>query len=84
MIAITPRTSQLCTVCSLMLRTLVVSLHLTTTPENRSKTSLPLKVLLFGLGKCALHPMTASTITLLRGKENSHLENEKATVLLVL
>ena len=32
-------------------------------------------------GKCALHPMTASTITLLHSKENSCLENEKVTVL---
>ena len=35
-------------------------------------------------GKCMLHPTTASTITLLRSKENSCLENEKVTVLFYL
>ena len=48
MIAITPRTSQLWPVLSLMLHTLVVSLHLTTTPESHSMTLLLLKMLLFG------------------------------------
>ena len=56
MIAITPCTSQLGAILSLMLHTLVVSLHLITTPESHSMTLLLLKMLLFGLENACCTP----------------------------
>ena len=82
MIAITPRTSQLRTVPSLMLHTLVVSLHLTTTPENHSKTLLPLKMLLFGPENAHCTPRQHPQLHFFAAKRTVALRKERATVLL--
>ena len=64
-----------------MLRTLVVSLRLTTTPENHSKTSLPLKMLLFGPENARCTPRQHPQLHFFAAKRTVALKNEKATVL---
>ena len=81
MIAITPYTSQLWSVLSLMLHTLVVSLHLTTTPESCLKTLLLLKMLLFGPENAWCTPWQHPQSHLFAAKEIVTLINIVITVL---